>query len=134
VWIIEPKTSVGPLRIGLTISEVKEELGDKYDTFKRLPDTEDTVFAFDLHGVHLTCGTDKRIRTISVFRPNAVLYSDIQLLGRRTEAVSNELTAVGIAVTDKDAGVWIEEAGVLLVDIDGNVDGLELYSEIGVDS
>jgi len=37
------------------------------------------------------------------------------------------LLANGITVVKEDAGLWIEEAGILLVDIDGVVDGIELY-------
>lgn len=129
MWVIKPKESVGLLRIGDKIHDVKEQLGNTYDTFKRVPDAEDTVFAFDQHGVHLTCGYDEKVKIISVFRPNKVLYSNIQLLGKQTEVVKKELLAIGIVVVEEDVGLWIEEAGILLVDNDGIVDGIELYSE-----
>lgn len=71
MWVIKPKKSVGPLSIGDKIRDAKEKLGNEYDTFKRVPDAEDTVFAFDPCGVHLTCGYDEKVKIISVFRPNS---------------------------------------------------------------
>lgn len=129
MWVIKSKKSVGALCIGDKIHDVKEQLGNTYDTFKRVPDAEDTVFAFDQYGVHLTCGYDEKVKIISVFRPNKVSYSNIQLLGKQTEVVKKELLANGIVVIEEDVGLWVEEAGILLVDIDGIVDGIELYSE-----
>lgn len=52
MWVIKPKKSVGPLSIGDKIRDAKEKLGNEYGTFKRVPDAEDTVFAFDPCGVH----------------------------------------------------------------------------------
>lgn len=129
MWVITPKKSVGSLCIGNKIQDLKEVLGDVYDAFKRVPEAEETVFAFDHQNVHLTCGQDERIKIISVFRPNEVSYLNIQLLGKQIEVVKNELYVKGIAIVEEDAGFWIEEAGILLVDIDGYVDGVELYSE-----
>jgi|LSQX01.2.fsa_nt_gb hypothetical protein len=61
MWVIQPKKSVGPLRIGNKIRDAKEKLGNEYSTFKRVPDAEDTVFAFDADSVHLTCGYDDKV-------------------------------------------------------------------------
>lgn len=129
MWAIKSKKSIGAICIGDKIHNLKEQLGNTYDTFKRVPDAEDTVFAFDQHSVHLTCGYDEKVKIISVFRPNKVSYSNIQLLGKQTEVVKKELLAIGVVVVEEDVGLWVEEAGILLVDIDGIVDGIELYSE-----
>ena len=129
MWVIVSKKSVGPLRIGDYIHEMKVHLGNEYEVFKRVPDAKDTVFAFDQRGVHLTCGNEGIVKMISVFRPNKVSYSNIQLLDKQTENIKNELLANGILVIEEDVGLWIEQAGILLVDIDGIVDGVELYSE-----
>jgi|GEM_PF-1197094 hypothetical protein len=129
MWVIKPKKSVGSLCLGDKMRDVKEKLGTEYDTFKRVPNAEDTIFAFDQYGVHLTCGYDEKVKIISVFRPNKVEYENIQLLDRRIENVKEELIAIGIAVIEEESGLWVEEAGILLIDIDGTVDGIELYSE-----
>lgn len=129
MWEIKSKKSVGPLCIGDKIHNLIEKLSDTYDTFKRVPDAEDIVYAFDKNCVHLTCGDDEKVKIISVFHPNKVSYSNIQLIGKQIEVVRKELIAKGIVVVEEDAGLWVEEAGILLVDIDDIVDGIELYSE-----
>ncbi len=129
MWVIKSKKSVGAICIGDNLHDLEDQLGNIYNTFKRVPNAEDTVFAFDQHGVHLTCGHDEKVKIISVFRPNKVSYSNIQLLGKQTEVVKKELLANGIFAEEEDAGLWVEEAGILLVDVDGNIDGIELYSE-----
>ena len=128
MWIIKEKQSVGPLCIGNKIIDLEEEFGNTFDTFKRVPDDKDTVYAFDKHGIHLTCGQDEKVKVISVFRPNKVSYLDVQLLDREILRVKEELQSKDINLEEVDVGFWIEEAGLLLVDYEGKVDGIELYS------
>lgn len=129
MWIIKSKESVGELRLGININEIAQILGSEYTKFKRVPEAEDTIFAFNEEGVHLTCDQEEKVKVISVFRPNEVTYSSIQLLSKPIEVVREELNHNGIKTEEEDAGLWVEEAGVLLVEVEGVVDGIELYKE-----
>jgi hypothetical protein len=129
MWIIKSKKSVGPLSIGENAKKLALELESTYATFKRVPEAEDTIFVINDKNVHLTCDYDERVKIISVFRPNEVTYSSIQLLGRKIEEVRDELNFKDIVTVEEDVGLWIEEAGVLLVEVSGIVDGIELYAE-----
>lgn len=127
MWTIKSKELVGQLRLGVNVNELAQILGSAYTKFKRVPEAEDTIFAFNEKGVHLTCDQEEKVKIISVFRPNKVIYSSIQLLGRQIEILREELNQSGINTKEEDAGLWLEEAGVLLVEVDGIVDGIELY-------
>lgn len=129
MWEIVSRKSIGLINLGANIQDIIELLGNTYSTFKRVPNDTNTVFAFDNISIHLTCGQDDSVKIITIFCPNKTYYSNIQLLGRRIEVVKNELNNNGIRTIDEDAGLWVEEAGFLLVDIDGKVDGVELYSD-----
>jgi hypothetical protein len=113
----------------MTTSQVLAVLGDEYETFKRVPDSDDTIYAYDSNGVHLTCSSANVVKIVSVFRPNSASYRGVQLLGRPVQDVVNELNANGIGTEEEDTGFWIAEAGVLLVEVKGIVDGIELYPE-----
>lgn len=129
MWIIEARKAVGPLSIDDNIQELAQKLKVTYSKFKRLQEGEDIIFAFNSIDVHLTCNHSNRVKVISVFQPNKVTYCGIQLLGRKIERVTEQLRKQDIVTKEEDAGVWVEEAGVLLVEVDGIIDGIELYSE-----
>lgn len=129
MWAIKSKESVWQLRLGELVSTMVPILDSDYTEFKRIPEAEETIFAFNEKGVHLTWDKEKRVKIISVFRPNEVTYLEVQLLGRKLEDVKRELNQSGIETEDEDVGLWIEEAGVLLIEIDDIVDGIELYKE-----
>lgn len=127
MWTVEPKSAVGPLRLGMDESEFTRELGGNYEMFKRVPNDADIVYAYDDAHVHLTCGEDAVVKIISVFQPQKVSLFGVQFLGRPTTDVCLELEGNGVGAVEEDAGYWIESAGILLVDVDGVVDGMEMY-------
>ena len=129
VWNIQSRSAVGPLAIGMTVIEFRQILGREDKTFKRLPDAEDIIYVYNLESLHLTCNNGGMVKIISVFRPKVVCYSGISLLGREIDEVVAELVSKGITVEKEDAGYWVAAAGVLLVDVDGITDGLELYPD-----
>lgn len=129
MWKIESKKSIGPFCLEDKISNVRKLFGNEYEIFKRVPDDEDTIFAYDQYNIHITCGLDMKVKVISIFRPNEVEYRSIQLIGKQIYNVKEELRENGITLIEEDAGLWIEVAGILLIDINGIVDGIELYSE-----
>jgi hypothetical protein len=128
-WTIESKGKVGPFGLGMTTNEVTAILGSEYEVFKRVPDAPDTIYAYDTDAVQFTCTPDGAVKIISVFRPNLVSYRGVQLLGRPLQDVVNELEAKETVTEKEDAGYWVSEACVLLVEVEDAVDGIELYSE-----
>jgi len=129
MWKIEPQKAIGPFGLGEKINEVKEHFGNGYEVFKRVPDADDTVLAYDQYSVHLTYGQDDRIKIITVFRPNEAEYKHTQLIGKLLENARKDLLDIGIVVVEVEAGLWVKEAGILFVEVDGIVDGIELYSD-----
>ncbi|WP_146581217.1 hypothetical protein [Neorhodopirellula pilleata] len=109
--------------------QVVDVLGGKFDTFKRVPGSTETIYAYDDEFVHLTFGEDGLLKIISIFRPRCVSYCGTQLLGRAILDVLSDLTENAIETQKEDGGYWIEQAGILLVEIKGLVDGIELYAE-----
>lgn len=129
MWEIKAHTRIGPLALGMTTDQAIAILGEEYDTFNRTEDAGESVYAFDSNGVHLTCDPEGVVRIVSVFRPNEVYYNRVQLVGRPVENVLNELNSNGITAAREDAGYWIGQAGVLIVEVEGFVDGVELYPD-----
>lgn len=126
MWEIKPKVSIGPIHLGMTKNEYTSVLGDNYDTFKRFEDDDDEVFAYDDIGVHLTVDSNNKVKQISVFQPKEVFWEGVQVLGRDIKLVSDELRSNGLNIQSVDAGIWNEEGAVLLVEVDGLVDGVEM--------
>ncbi|MCA9101055.1 MAG: hypothetical protein KDA63_07900 [Planctomycetales bacterium] len=66
------------------------------------------------------------IRNISVFRPREVKLSGIQLLDVEIGVVETQLREAGFNVEACDAGLWLPSEKVVLVVVDGRIDGVQI--------
>ncbi len=128
MWQIKEKKSIGDFYIGDDINKYIELLGE-YTTFKQSDESDDITYTFYDESVYLTCGDDQKINTISVFNPNSVSYLGIELIDKKVSKIKKELNAKKIKYENNDVGIWLEDAGICLVEYEGNVDCVELYSE-----
>jgi len=84
------------------------------------------ILAYDDAGIHLAVDSERRVVRISVFSPNRVTLAGIELLGRKVAEVAKQSRVVGLSCEAVDAGLWYPSAGVLLVEVEGVVDGVEV--------
>ncbi len=126
MWTIEPGKSVGPLALSMSEDQYVSILGSVADTFHRTPDSMDIVVAYDDAGVHLGVDQGRCIRRISVFAPRKVALSGVQLLGRPLTDVAHDLSRTVFEFNPVDAGLWCCSANIVLVAVDGLVDGVEI--------
>lgn len=129
MWIVQAKSAIGPLHIGASVAQIIGVVGQRTATFRRTPDSKYEIHAYDEDFVHLTCSIDGVIRGISVFRPKDVTYRGVKLLGRKVAEVVSDLRQVGVDTKATEVGYWVEAAGVMLVEVNGLVDGVELDLE-----
>lgn len=134
MWSIEPGVSVGPFSLGMKEEDYVARLGQVVDVFKRTPQSENDVIAYDDAGVHLSVDRDRRVRQISVFTPNEVCFFEIQLLGRNISDVAKDMSRMGLEFRVVDAGLWCAAANIMLVEVDGLIDGVEMGCTGPVDS
>jgi hypothetical protein len=123
---IDPGKSVGQIAIGMRREEYEAILGVSEDVFRRTPDDPNQVVAYDDRLMHLTVDNDRIVRSITVFRPEKVELQGIQLLGRELSDVEADLAQTRYGFSRVDAGLWSAPAGVVLVETDGIVDGVEV--------
>jgi len=126
MWVLEAGTGVGPLSLGMTEDQSRAILGPVSSIFRRTPESTEDVIAYDVAGVHLTVDQERRVRQISVFPPNEVCLSGVQLLGRKVAEVATDMKTTRFRFQSVDAGLWCPAANVLLVEVDGMVDGVEI--------
>ena len=127
---IIPKSSIGPVAIGMSRDQYEAVFGPSTDRFQRADDSppnQEWVVAYDASGFHLAIDSSERIETITVFPPNSAVLEGIQLLRRSFTEVTEELRRGPHVWENVDAGLWSEELGVCLVEVDGIVDSVELY-------
>lgn len=130
LWRIEPGIAVGSLAFGMKREQILQILGKSYEDFKRTPESPDVVSAFDREGLHLVFGSNDTLKQVTIFTPNEVILGSTQLLGRALAAVRDDLGREVFCFEPVDAGLWCKEAGVLLIDVDGNIDGVEIYQAV----
>ncbi|QDV53187.1 hypothetical protein [Gimesia fumaroli] len=70
--------------------------------------------------------SQNRIIHISVFRPREVRLGEIQLLNRALQQVTVELNGTNDLFEQVDVGLENEELGIVLVEVDGMIDGVEV--------
>ncbi len=125
-WKIVPQRSIGPLSLGMEEGEYVALLGLPSKVFRRTSDASHEIIAFDNALVHLTVDSKRCVVGISVFKPRQVFFAGVQLLGQPMKVVYDDLKLAGLDFVPVDAGLWCKQAGVVLVEVDGAIDGVEL--------
>lgn len=103
-------------------------LGEQYEAYKRFPDCEDVTLAFGSQHVSLAVDPKGTVVGLSVYRPRVVVLNGVSLLDEETSFVAEALRAAGVNPEIVDAGLWCKSEGIMLVDVDGRIDGVELGS------
>lgn len=125
MWNIVPGKSAGPFELGHEPDEYFDVLTGAFKVVKRFPDSED-LYAFSKDRVHLTVDSEIKIIEISVFRPNEVYLGDVQLLNRNIQELAIELNSTKYVFEPVDVGLESVELGIVLVEVDGFIDGVEV--------
>jgi hypothetical protein len=125
---IEPGKSVGPIAIGMRREQYEEIMGLSEDVFRRTPEDPNLVVAYDEKLMHLSVDERLTIKSITVFPPEKVELEGIQLLGRDFVEVEAELAQTVFGFSKVDAGLWSATAGIVIVEMDGMVDGVEIMA------
>ena len=124
-WTLNPEGTVGPLQIGMTEKGYLSVLMSEPKAFRRTCDSNQTILAFNDDSVHLYLDDSGSVTKISVFRPRRVVFHEVQLLNRPLEEVGIDLARAGQHFVEVDVGLWNERDKILLVEVDGMVDGVE---------
>ncbi len=126
-WIFIKDKLTGPITFDTTLADLISYIGEPTSKFKRTPDVEDVVYAYDNHGVHFNIDNNGAISQISVFPFNEFFIGEIQLLGQPIELIKEKILSTGETIEKEEAGLWFERVNMLLVDEDGAIDCVELY-------
>lgn len=108
--------------------EYEAIIGSSNAAFKRTPEAIDTILAYDTKSIHLTVGDQNQIKSITVFRPEHVEFECVQRLGKDIASVEADLAQSAFRFTKVDAGLWCAQSGVLIIESDGIVDGVEVMA------
>lgn len=125
MWNIVPGKSAGPFELGHEPGEYFDVLTGAFRIVKRYPYVEDT-YSFGSDGVNLAVDSSKKIYQIYIFRPNEVCLGDIQLLNRNIRELAIELNSSKYVFKPVDVGLGSKELGIVLVEVDGFIDGVEV--------
>ncbi len=119
-------SSIGKFALGNNIEGYINE-NTNYRSFKRFSYIQ---YQFIDMGVILRCDDQNIIKEILISPPNKVYYSGIKLMGNRFEReiskVIKDLDTSNIIYKKIDVGLYIEEAGICLIDYEGYVHDVEL--------
>ncbi len=128
-WKIDDNGITGPIDFDMQIENVKSLLGEPTDSFKRTKDSNDVVIAYEDEGIHLNVNDEGILTQLTIFPDNEVFLGNIQLINKPIDSIYAEFQTLGIAVVREDSGLWCEEQKVFLVDVEGIVDGVEIYRD-----
>jgi hypothetical protein len=123
---ISPGVGVGQFRFGSTRFDLQRSLSVGVEQFRRTRESKGVTLACDSLGVHLEFDSEDRLSAISVYQPQHATLGGTLLTARPIAEVIQDLVKRGLRPEKVDAGVWIGEAGLLLIDVEGTVDGVTL--------
>ncbi len=127
-WEIKPYISVGPILFGQPRSAIRQVLGGKYDTFEKVPGAV-PADAYDHLGVHAYYDKQDRLCLVELFEPASVTFSSLELLNDDIETVTQALQEKGIERLEVDNGYKYNQLGIVLIIVDGQVDGVSVFKE-----
>lgn len=127
MWEFSVGKQVGPIRYNVTKDELVELFGDNFYSFKRTPHDIETTLSYDEVGIQLAFNPAGKATEIFVFRPNLVTLDSVQLLGRDMQELTSELDKTKFVFEEDEAGIYCNHARLLIVDVDGFSDSIEIY-------
>ncbi|MCO4781468.1 MAG: hypothetical protein KC646_04035 [Candidatus Cloacimonetes bacterium] len=83
--------------------------------------------AFDNNDFHVILSDLGEVIQISVYRPNKVILKGIQLLNKDLIELKKELDSSNLDFNLSDVGLYSDLLNIGLIEVDGMVDGVELY-------
>ena len=111
---IEPYVGVGPVRLGMTVEQVRESVGAEFDTFRKTPLSEMETDAFDSVGLHVHYKVPGVCKSIDVMPPAAPTFRGHKLLGQPFNQVLKWFRQLDPTVEPDDSGLVSREFGIAL--------------------
>jgi hypothetical protein len=126
-WEIVPFEAIGPIRFGMTQSDVHKALGETPLGFKKGL-SENLTEAFNQRGVHAYCDPGGRVELVEVFTPSHPTFCGVDLLRENAAEVLLELRNLGLRVRNDGAGgFWFDDCGFALHSPHGRTEGVSAF-------
>ena len=123
---VEPGVGVGSYRFGGNRSVIERSSDAEFSVFHRTREADGPTLACDQLGIHLEFDAANRLKGVSVFRPQRAMLGDVLLTARPVMDVVYDLQSLGFRPEKVDVGFWLAEQGLLLIEVEGDVDGISL--------
>lgn len=123
---VEPGVGVGRYRFGENRFEAERNSDAEFSVFHRTREAAGPTLACDQIGIHLEFDAANRLAGVSVFRPQRAMLGGVLLTARPVMDVVYDLRNLGFHPEKVDAGFWLAEQGLLLIEVEGDVDGISL--------
>lgn len=118
---IQPYISVGDLHFGDSRQHARQLLGSKYQSFEKVPGSNETD-AYDDLGLHLYFDSQDCLEYVETFFPASPSLQGAQLLGKSIRQVADELARLGHGCVSIDScNMQCDSAGISLHFPDGPV-------------
>ena len=113
-WIVQSFESLGPLRLGMSRTNVRLALDEIPREFEKGGDPN-RVEAHSAVGVHAYYDGDGQLEFLEAFDPCRPVYVNVQLLGADATSVLARLSDLGlVGRADGEGGVWFDDHGFAL--------------------
>jgi len=127
-WDISPYVGVGPLRFGLTRSQVRSMLGGDVSTFKKGLCSSIQTDAYIRLGLHLHYNEDDWLECIEAFGLCPIFYKGVSLLNTNVQEVLKSLADLGLS-SRYDDGYFLDGEGFVLDAPEGVVQAVTVYGK-----
>lgn len=111
-YLAHPLRGLGPLRFGMSRTEVCAVLGAPDSTFRRDRSSESETDVFDRLGIYVCYGTDGKCEAIELTAPSNIVLAGGLLIGRPFEDVVRELRQLDPNVEVDESGATAHSVGI----------------------
>jgi hypothetical protein len=102
MWEIRPFDGCGPVKFGMSRSEVRALLGSHFSTFKKGAEAFNLTDSYDSIGLHLYYDGKGELDFVEAFSPCAPCFNEIHFIGNNPQRILAQMRALGheaIAIT-----------------------------------
>jgi hypothetical protein len=109
---IVPYTSAGPIRLGMTMEEVRKTLGTPFTSFQRDAEAKIPSDAFDSEGIYIYYKEPGVVEAVELAPPARAILKNTEPLGKPYSEISSFIKSLDPSAEEDEAGLTSFELGV----------------------
>ena len=118
---------LGDIRFGMRRNDIRSLLGIEYESFSRAGNDVPEIDSYDNIGLQLNYDDDDKLEFVEAIHPSNPTYDGITFIGRKPDAVYQEMINRGVKTIQDDVGYDFPDLGFGIYVREDTVEAVSIY-------